>query len=245
MGDIRYAGKPGATMGAGLTVSGSCVSDNSIISADVIDSSTFNDVSGSLGTASANNLIGVGGGLTNGAHGNKVGINNPELSGPGYYGGPYESFLPMTGSPAIDAGSNSLIPAGVTADERGYPRILDKTVDIGAVECNTVTVSGSVFNDTNGDGIRQASELGLAGWQVYADIGDSGHYVSGDPVATSGSTGKYSLSFTVTDTNPVIIREVMQAKYRQTNPAGISTPGYTLSPAKSTIYSEPRISAIL
>ncbi|NJM13833.1 MAG: hypothetical protein HC889_20070 [Synechococcaceae cyanobacterium SM1_2_3] len=38
--------------------------------------------------------------------------------------------------PAINAGSNALIPAGITTDQRGvgFPRILNDTVDIGAVE---------------------------------------------------------------------------------------------------------------
>ncbi len=50
-------------------------------------------------------------------------------------GGPTQTMaLPQFGSPAIDAGSNSAIPAGVTTDQRGSPRILDGTVDIGAYE---------------------------------------------------------------------------------------------------------------
>ena len=42
----------------------------------------------------------------------------------------------LPGSPAIDAGDNSLIPAGVTTDQRGtgYARIDNGTVDIGAFE---------------------------------------------------------------------------------------------------------------
>ena len=42
----------------------------------------------------------------------------------------------MPGSPAIDAGSNALIPSGVITDQRGAgdPRIVNGTVDIGAFE---------------------------------------------------------------------------------------------------------------
>ena len=40
----------------------------------------------------------------------------------------------LPGSPAIDAGSNALIPSGVTTDQRGYARIVNGTVDIGAYE---------------------------------------------------------------------------------------------------------------
>lgn len=39
-------------------------------------------------------------------------------------------------SPAIDAGDNTMIPVGVTFDQRGsgHPRINNGTVDIGAFE---------------------------------------------------------------------------------------------------------------
>ncbi len=41
---------------------------------------------------------------------------------------------PLPGSPAIDHGSNALIPAGTTTDQRGFSRIVNGTVDIGSVE---------------------------------------------------------------------------------------------------------------
>ncbi len=51
-------------------------------------------------------------------------------------GGPTLTEAPLPGSPAIDAGDDSLIPAGVFTDQRGtdFPRIVNYTVDIGAVE---------------------------------------------------------------------------------------------------------------
>ena len=38
----------------------------------------------------------------------------------------------LPGSPAVMAGNNTLIPAGITTDQRGAPRIKDKIVDLGA-----------------------------------------------------------------------------------------------------------------
>src|SRR5690606_29348717 len=38
------------------------------------------------------------------------------------------------GSPAIDAGDNSALPAGITTDLDGKPRIVNGTVDLGAYE---------------------------------------------------------------------------------------------------------------
>ncbi len=46
----------------------------------------------------------------------------------------------LPGSPAIDAGNNALIPAGITTDQRGpgYARVVNGTVDIGAYGPDTV-----------------------------------------------------------------------------------------------------------
>ncbi len=48
-------------------------------------------------------------------------------------GGPTETIALNPFGPAINAGNNALIPAGITTDQRGLPRINDGTVDIGAV----------------------------------------------------------------------------------------------------------------
>ena len=49
-------------------------------------------------------------------------------------GGPTPTMALPAGSPAIDAGENSLIPPGVITDQRGpgFPRIAGGTVDISA-----------------------------------------------------------------------------------------------------------------
>ena len=54
----------------------------------------------------------------------------------------------LYGSPAIDAGNNSLIPAGVTTDQRGAPRIFNGTVDIGAYELQVPLVASFVVDIT-------------------------------------------------------------------------------------------------
>ena len=61
---------------------------------------------------------------------------NPLLGPLQNNGGPTLTEAPLPGSPAIDAGDNALIPAGVATDQRGagYPRIVNYKVDIGAFE---------------------------------------------------------------------------------------------------------------
>ncbi|MDR3459996.1 MAG: right-handed parallel beta-helix repeat-containing protein [Verrucomicrobiae bacterium] len=53
---------------------------------------------------------------------------------PANNGGLTQTIALNPGGPAVDAGSNALLPAGLAVDQRGYPRINNRTVDIGAVE---------------------------------------------------------------------------------------------------------------
>ena len=64
-----------------------------------------------MSSASANNLIGAGGGnsgLTNGVNGNLVGVGDPGLGALANNGGPTQTIALLPGSPAIDAGSEIL-----------------------------------------------------------------------------------------------------------------------------------------
>jgi hypothetical protein len=94
--------------------------------------------SGTVVTDLGNNLIGGGGGFSNGANGDIVGTN-PNLGSLGNYGGPTLTYALLAGSPAIDTGSNAIIPAGVTTDQRGFARISGTAVDIGAFEYQQAT----------------------------------------------------------------------------------------------------------
>ncbi len=85
-----------------------------------------------------NNLIGTAEGgatwLSSDLTGTLESPLNPLLGPLTYNGGPMKTMMPLPGSPALDHGSNALIPAGVTSDQRGYKRIVNGIVDIGAVE---------------------------------------------------------------------------------------------------------------
>ena len=108
---------------------------NSIVAGNTLsDGKTPADISSSA--TGSNNLIGTGGsgGLINGQNGNIVGVADPKLAPLGDYGGPTQAMPPLPGSPAIDAGSNALVPSGITTDQRGLSRISGGVVDIGAGE---------------------------------------------------------------------------------------------------------------
>jgi len=49
----------------------------------------------------------------------------------------------QVGSNCINVGSNAAIPAGVTTDLAGAPRIVDGTVDLGAYECTSAFFTGA------------------------------------------------------------------------------------------------------
>jgi uncharacterized repeat protein (TIGR01451 family) len=101
-------------------------------------------------SSQGNNLIGNasgGTGFTNGVNGDIAGFSggviNPRLAALANNGGPTQTLALLAGSPALDAGSNTLATnAGLTTDQRGiFARVVDgpdvnttDTVDIGAFE---------------------------------------------------------------------------------------------------------------
>ena len=61
---------------------------------------------------------------------------NPRLGPLADNGGPTQTMALLPGSPARNSGSNALVPAGLTTDQRGpgFPRIIGTAVDMGAFE---------------------------------------------------------------------------------------------------------------
>jgi hypothetical protein len=89
-------------------------------------------VAGNSGSGT-NDLIGAFGG------GNNLTSGNPMLAPLANYGGFTETMPPLAGSPAIDAGADT-VTSYLSADQRGYPRLSGAHVDIGAVEFVTPAV---------------------------------------------------------------------------------------------------------
>jgi len=56
------------------------------------------------------------------------------------------------------------------------------------------SVSGAVWNDVNGNGLREAGDLGLSGWTVFVDMDADGILDAGEPQATSAADGSYSIA---------------------------------------------------
>ena len=76
-------------------------------------------------------------------------------------GGPTLTHLPLTGSPLIDGGSNSELPGSLTTDQRGFSRVDDGTVDIGAVEFISPAILLSITPSTGAGFINRDAEFVL------------------------------------------------------------------------------------
>jgi uncharacterized protein (DUF2141 family) len=81
-----------------------------------------------------------------------------------------------------------------------------------------VSFSGTVFNDTNADGVKESNETGLSGWTVYIDANKNGKLDPGELTTKTSSNG--SFSFTGLSPGTYIVRVVVPTGYTST--AGVS-----------------------
>jgi parallel beta-helix repeat protein len=146
-------------------------------------------------------------------------------------------------SPAIDS-ANANAAGEPSTDLEGRARVNDPATsntgvgavlyaDRGAYEFQATpnTITGRVFQDSNGDGSQQTGEAGLSGRTVYLDANNNGVLDTGEATATTDSSGAYS--FTNLDPATYRVREVLPTGWLQTtaNPAAIvaGTTGQTFS----------------
>ena len=154
----------GIGTGGGIFVGSTTNVHNSIISGNHEETGGANvddDVAINAGTLTGTyNLIGVGGGLTNGVDGNQVGVVDPKLAALDWYGGPTQTHALLSDSTAIDAADPS---SSATRDQRSVPRPLDggtsEISDIGAFEF-LIEILVDENSDTN-DGDYSAGNLSL------------------------------------------------------------------------------------
>ncbi len=198
--------------GGGIRADYSAVLDNTLVAGNFRgSSSTADDIGGSVSSSSAFNLVGTGGagGLSNGNNHNQVGVSNPGLGSLASNGGPTQTVALLPGSPAINAGSNAYVATGAT-DQRGLPRIMGGTVDIGAFEVQSTSGAASL----SVAGMPASVQAGVAVViTVTAQTASGGtatgylgtvHFTSSDPQAvlpadyTFGSADNGVHTFTVT-----------------------------------------------
>ncbi len=213
-----------STDGAGgverrIDCSGGCTSTakllNTIVAGNVRSGGVPSDVTGTLDSTSAFNLVGTGGsgGLTNGVNNNQVGVSDPVLGSLANNGGPTQTHAPLPGSPAINTGGHAGLPTDtfdldgdtdtaetLPVDQRGvgFSRIVNTTVDIGAVEVNYAITATA--------GTPQSANINTAfATQFRATVTESGNPKAGIPVNFTAPSSGASGVFQTTATNTALV----------------------------------------
>jgi hypothetical protein len=78
------------------------------------------------------------------------------------------------------------------------------------------SISGTKWNDLDGDGVKEAGEPVLANWQVYIDGNQNGQLDVGEPTQITDAQGNYT--FSNLQTGIYVIGEVRQPGWQQTSP---------------------------
>ena len=118
------AGNSASDSGGGVYQDDSFIIGSTLLSNSIVANNTSNgspsDISGPV-TANSSLIGNSTGASIIGGDGKNILDQDPLLGVLGNYGGPTQTIPPLAGSPAIDSGDNSLIPSGVTYDQRGAP----------------------------------------------------------------------------------------------------------------------------
>jgi fibronectin-binding autotransporter adhesin len=194
---IAYNLNTSGGTGSGVEAAGgSATFYNSIIDSNAVALGT--DVDGTLSGASSNNLIGSGADSLGGTNGNQVDISSPDLGTLTNNGGPTETIALLTGSPAIDAGANSISGLTVpTTDQRGALRGVmginaGTRVDIGAYEASSSYLVATAADTTETGTLRTG-----VGW-ANVSFNDNPENLSPSPTANAPNTVQISTSQPIT-----------------------------------------------
>lgn len=170
LGDGDFAGTASLALGNAI-VADSVSATNDLVNNSIASGST--DLSASGG----NNLV-----MTN-SGGSGVGITvtaDPLLGPLAYNGGPTETMALTAGSPAIDAGDDS-VAAALTTDQRGAPfqRVAGTHVDIGAFESQSLILVVTSTADQL-DATYDPAHLTLRDAVALADVNPRGATITFD-----------------------------------------------------------------
>jgi subtilisin family serine protease len=151
-------------------------------------------------------------------------------------GGPTLTYLPQSGSPAVDLPHIAPRPAGsLLVDQRGVARPPltaaelaggPSNLDAGAVQRFQAEIKGRVYIDANANHAFDIGEHGLAGWTVYLDDNNNGVLDAGelstttsaDEPITPGTDETGAWSFAQAPPGVHKIRLVPQPGYTQLDP---------------------------
>jgi len=90
------------------------------------------------------------------------------------------------------------------------------TFNIGSGGGTGGSIAGSVYNDLDGDGVKDSNESGISGRTVYIDADNDSILDAGEKSTTTNASGLYTLSSLSAGTYKV--REVIPSGWTQTSP---------------------------
>jgi Ca2+-binding RTX toxin-like protein len=102
--------------------------------------------------------------------------------------------LTITPAPAFTSGVAHITvtatdgPSGAL-DWRG--RTTTRTFDVSV---GLAAITGSKFNDFNGNGLRDTGDTGVAGWQIFIDSNNNGVFNTGEPLTATDADGNYAFT---------------------------------------------------
>lgn len=91
--------------------------------------------------------------------------------------------------------------------------------NIGGVNFGNVqvgSISGTKYNDLNGNGVQEPNEPPLANWQIFLDLNNNGRPDANEPLTVTNVQGNYF--FANLPPGTYLTREVQQPFWRQTTP---------------------------
>src|SRR5262249_29958984 len=89
--------------------------------------------------------------------------------------------------------------------------------DFGNRLLNGASGSGQVFDDRNGDGVKDEDEPGLANWTVYADLNGDDFVDANEPRTVTDAQGNYTLAGLVPGT--YTLRVALQSGWARSTPS--------------------------
>ena len=176
-----------ADNGGGIENNGGTLSMGNTIVAGNTGYGSGPDINGSITTDNGYNLLGTA--VNNATNDPTPGPGDvfndkPGLAALGNYGGPTQTLALLAGSPAIGAGNASAtVPA---TDQRGLPRVVNGSLDIGAFQTQPPTLAFTTLGQT--------ADAGQPTGSITVELED----LDGNP-APAGSVG-YSGNGTTADT---------------------------------------------
>jgi hypothetical protein len=127
--------------------------------------------------------------------------------------------LSSSGFHDVTSGSNG----GFSAIS-GYDAVTGRGSPLGASLipdlAGGITISGTVYQDADGDQSRDTGEAGMSGVKIYLDLNNNGALDSVEPTATTSSSGTYTFSDVVGRSYSV--RQVLPAGQIASSPAALT-----------------------